>query len=130
MNRGQFKDPVSHMCLAGAMVASWPLLQEMAGSSPLYCNDKYIYCLGQGNVFTGVLSVHRGIGFPACITGHTTKGVCIQGVCLQGGLQGGLPSGGLPPGGVCIGVGGVCNSIGIKRAAPSMVPNLRINAKR
>ena len=33
MNWGQFKDPVSHMCLAGAVVASWSLMQEMAGSS-------------------------------------------------------------------------------------------------
>ena len=30
----QFKDPVSHMCLAGALVASWSLTQEVAGSSP------------------------------------------------------------------------------------------------
>ena len=34
-----FEDPVSHMCLAGTMVASWSLNQEMAGSSPF--NDKY-----------------------------------------------------------------------------------------
>ena len=33
MNQGQFKDPVSHMCLAGAVVASWSLRQEMTGSS-------------------------------------------------------------------------------------------------
>ena len=34
MNWGQFKDPVCHMCLAGTVVASWSLMQEMAGSSP------------------------------------------------------------------------------------------------
>ena len=34
MNWGQFKDPVSHMCLAGAVVASWPLIGEVAGSNP------------------------------------------------------------------------------------------------
>ena len=33
MNWSQFKDPVSHMCLAGAVVASWSLTQEMAGSN-------------------------------------------------------------------------------------------------
>ena len=33
-NCASFKDPVSHMCLAGAMVASWSLTQEMAGSNP------------------------------------------------------------------------------------------------
>ena len=34
MNWTQFKNPVSHMCLAGAVLASWPLIQEEAGSSP------------------------------------------------------------------------------------------------
>ena len=34
MNWAQFKDPVSHMCLAGAVVASWSLTQEVAGSNP------------------------------------------------------------------------------------------------
>ena len=32
MNQGQFKDPVSHMYLAGTVVASWSLTQEVAGS--------------------------------------------------------------------------------------------------
>ena len=32
MNWAQFKDPVSHICLAGAVVASWSLTQEVAGS--------------------------------------------------------------------------------------------------
>ena len=34
MNWAQFKDPVSHIRLAGTVVASWPLTQEVAGSSP------------------------------------------------------------------------------------------------
>ena len=34
MNQGQFNDPVSHMCLAGAVVASWSLTQEMTGLNP------------------------------------------------------------------------------------------------
>ena len=34
MNWAQFKYPVSHMCLAGAVVASWSLIQEVAGLSP------------------------------------------------------------------------------------------------
>ena len=29
-----YKDPVSHMCLVAAVVASWSLTQEVAGSSP------------------------------------------------------------------------------------------------
>ena len=38
MNWAEFKDPVSHMCLAGTVVASWSLTQEVAGLSPF--NDK------------------------------------------------------------------------------------------
>ena len=34
MNWTQFKDPVSYMFLAGAVVASWSLIQEVTGSSP------------------------------------------------------------------------------------------------
>ena len=35
MNWTGFEDPISHMCLAGTVLASWSLTQEMAGSSPL-----------------------------------------------------------------------------------------------
>ena len=45
MNWAEFKDPVSHMCLAGAVVASWSLTQEVAGSSPF-------------TVMTNILSVN------------------------------------------------------------------------
>ena len=31
MKCGKFKDPVSHMCLVGTVVASWSLTQEVAG---------------------------------------------------------------------------------------------------
>ena len=34
MNWSQFEDPVFNMCLAGTVVASWSLTQEVAGSSP------------------------------------------------------------------------------------------------
>ena len=34
MNWSQFKDPVSSICLAGAVVACWYHTQEMASSSP------------------------------------------------------------------------------------------------
>ena len=34
MNWAQFKDPVSHMCLAGTVVVSWSLTQEVASSNP------------------------------------------------------------------------------------------------
>ena len=33
MNSAQFKDPVSHMCPAGTLVASWSPTKEVAGSS-------------------------------------------------------------------------------------------------
>ena len=34
MNWSQFKDPVSHVCLAGAVVGFWSRIQEVAGSKP------------------------------------------------------------------------------------------------
>ena len=34
LNWSQFKDPISHMCFAGAVIASWALMQEVAASSP------------------------------------------------------------------------------------------------
>ena len=40
MNWDQFKDPASHMCPAGTVVASCSLTQE-----PFYCNDRY-FCHG------------------------------------------------------------------------------------
>ena len=43
--------------------------------------------LGQGNVFTPVChSDHRGIGFPACITGHMTRGISTKGGLPRGDL--------------------------------------------
>ena len=38
MNWAQFKDPVSQMCFAGTVVASWSLIQEVAGLSPVMTN--------------------------------------------------------------------------------------------
>ena len=49
MNWGQFEDSVSHMCLAGAVEASWSLIREVAGSNS-YCNDKYL-CSGGSRIF-------------------------------------------------------------------------------
>ena len=69
--------------------------------------------LGQDNVFTGVCLSTRGIGFPACVTGHMTRGVCIQGGST---FRRGLPPGGLPLGWeVCIGGGAASRGGGILR---------------
>ena len=43
MKWDQFKDPISHLCLAGSVVASWSLRQEVAGSNPFH--DKYFWSL-------------------------------------------------------------------------------------
>ena len=44
MNWSEFKDPVSHMYLAGAVVVSWYTTQEAADLSPFY--DKYFcHCI-------------------------------------------------------------------------------------
>ena len=34
MNWDECKDPVSHVCIAGDVVASWSLSQSLTGSSP------------------------------------------------------------------------------------------------
>ena len=41
MDWAQFIHPVSHMCFTGAVVVSWSLTQDVAGSSLF--NDKYFY---------------------------------------------------------------------------------------
>ena len=41
MNWNQFIDPLCYLCLAGAVIASWSLIQEVAGSKPFYCNGEY-----------------------------------------------------------------------------------------
>ena len=72
MNWAQFKDPVSHMCLASAMIASVSLKLEAAGSKPF--NDRYgemvisnckrrICTLGH----KVVSSIHIGIYFSCAI---------------------------------------------------------------
>ena len=40
MNLGQFKDPLSHLCLASAVVASWSLILETIGLNLF--NDNYL----------------------------------------------------------------------------------------
>ena len=47
INLAQFKDSVSQVCLAGAMVASWSLTQEVVGSIPF--NDNYFLFLNSLN---------------------------------------------------------------------------------
>ena len=49
-NQGQFKYPVSHICLAGTAVASWFLPQKMAGSNPF---------TGKTNIFVTEFSGFR-----------------------------------------------------------------------
>ena len=69
-------------------------LSATGGDFGTSASNKHKRSSGQGNVFTGVghSSIHS-VGFPACITGHMTRGlvciqwVCIWGVCLQGSLQ-------------------------------------------
>ena len=44
MNWAQFKDSVCHMCPVGAVVMSWSLTQDVAGSSSL--NENYFFVPG------------------------------------------------------------------------------------
>ena len=41
INWGHFKHLVSHIYLAGSVVASWSIAQEATGSNSFFCNDKY-----------------------------------------------------------------------------------------
>ena len=49
MNWAQFKDPVSDMCLAGAVVASSSLTQEVAGSIPFTVMTNIFWLLNSVN---------------------------------------------------------------------------------
>ena len=83
MNWSQFKDPVSHKCLAGTAETSWSLTQKAAGSrhftimTNIFTTRNKVML--QGDVFTPVChSVDRG---EACVVG----GVCGWGACVAGG---------------------------------------------
>ena len=44
MNWAEFKDPVSPVCLAVAVVASWSLTQETVGSNPFTVMTNINFC--------------------------------------------------------------------------------------
>ena len=84
MNRGQFKEHVSHMCLAGAMIASWSLMQEMTGSNPFTVMTNIQTKFGVRSCFHRCLSVHREAG----------GGGWLPSMHHRSHDQGGLPPGG------------------------------------
>ena len=43
MNWAQFKVPASHMCCAGAVLASWFVIQEVVGSNTAFLQKKNIF---------------------------------------------------------------------------------------
>ena len=51
MNWAQFKDPVSHMCLVGAVVASWSLTQEVEGLSLFTVMTNVFVCEFSENIW-------------------------------------------------------------------------------
>ena len=59
MNCGQFKDPVSQMCLACTVVASWCLTQEMARLNPF---------MVMTNIFTARKRSLRRLCFYRCVS--------------------------------------------------------------
>ena len=71
MNWAQFKDPVSHMCLAGAMVASWSLTQEMAGSNPFTVMTNIFV-----TEFTEISETFRKISFTSILYPINSWKVC------------------------------------------------------
>ena len=57
INLAQFKDSVSHVCLAGAMVASWSLTQEVVGLIPF--NDNYFLFLNSVKTFRKICNMSQ-----------------------------------------------------------------------
>ena len=52
MNWSQFKGHASHICLAGAVVASWSLMEEVTGSSPFaVMTNRSFLSLNSGKTF-------------------------------------------------------------------------------
>ena len=45
MNWNEFKDSVSHMCLAGTVIDFWSLTQEVAGVDPFTLRITQLSCL-------------------------------------------------------------------------------------
>ena len=60
MNRAQFKDPTSHMCLAGVVVACWFVAQEVVGSNTHFL-QKYFYRFCRFyRIYLGKTLLHSG----------------------------------------------------------------------
>ena len=102
MNWAQFKDPVPHMHLAGTVVASWSLTQEVVGLSSFTVMTNIFTARKQSLwrlCFYRCLSVHMG-GVHVCLGGMVVApgGVhgCSWGACVvgSGGHAWLLPGGG------------------------------------
>ena len=78
MNERQFKILVSHICLAGAVVASWSLTQEMAGLSPFIVMTN-IFSLNSGKIFKEnsikVQEMNEKVGCPIMCMGTINNAI-------------------------------------------------------
>ena len=63
MNWVQYKDPVSHMCLVGTIIASWSLAQDVAGSSPPWVNVFHYHTIFGKKLLNNRLA-HPSLGLP------------------------------------------------------------------
>ena len=99
--------PVKHLMSTRGFLPHFPPPSQLVSQQ---CRTTIITArklsLGQGTVFTGVCLSARGggIGFPACITGHMTRGWGLH-PGWGWGRRSASRVGGLPPGGGCIGGG-------------------------
>ena len=59
MNWSRFKDPVSHMCLAGSVVASWFSTQETAGLNPFTVSSYFCDCIQFASFSCPVINAER-----------------------------------------------------------------------
>ena len=86
MNWAEFKDPVPHICCAGAVVACWSLTQEVAGFESFCCNDNFLSLNSANSLKT--FRKNSNVSFACC--------VCSWTVCSGGGIDRCLSEGCLP----------------------------------
>ena len=87
MNWAQFKDPVSHLCLACYVVTSWSLSEEVIGSSPftVITNIFEIFVSGFAEFSETFRRKFRySIQSPGTLSSEISNGFCLSGITFVG----------------------------------------------
>ena len=122
MNWTQFKDPVSHICLADTVAASWSLIQDVAGWQIFLSLNSLNWvkifskqeCIPIGCVpptccpYLPPCTAPKGMYLGVYLLGGTCWGIHARGTCLGGYLPGGVPTWGCTCQGVYLPRGSTC----------------------